>query len=468
MASPAETILAPVRAAAERAGLADFLRWWADELSAAVPVAWRERFASRGTAFVRVEADQWQSLRPASGKLVKTGHADLGSLDEGRRRAAFRRLVEEAASGAPNVWLVLPDEAVLVRTVTLPLAAEEAIRDALGFELDRLTPFAQEHACFDHRLTGRDPVAQQLSIGIAVTARAPVEARLAQLRELGATVLGVGVAGDVAACANPFNLLAPEDRDRPATSRTVIVGRALATIAGLLAVVALAYPLWQKREAVIELQPRLEKAKGGADVADRLAREIEKLASEHNFLVAKKQALYPAVLVLEDLSRLLPDTTWVQQLDVKAGPKLRELQIAGETGSSSQLIEVLEKSGSLANASFKSPLTKGVTPGTERFLVSAEVKPRAVPEPMPESALAPASPAQPAGGEKTHGADTRSASHEQVPASAPAAPPASMPAPVSPPPAAIPPANGSPATGKSVTAPATSPPAAPVKPATKG
>ncbi len=73
------------------------------------------------------------------------------------------------------------------------------------------------------------------------------------------------------------------------------------------------------------------------------------------------------VLLVEDLSRLLPDTTWVQQLEVKPGAKVRELQIAGETGSSSQLIEMLESRESSSNASFKSPLTKGVTPNTERF-----------------------------------------------------------------------------------------------------
>jgi Tfp pilus assembly protein PilN len=200
-------------------------------------------------------------------------------------------------------------------------------------------------------------------------------------------VLGVGVEGDLGNAAVPFNLLAPESRDSPAKSRAVVVARALAVVAAILALVALAYPLWQKREAVIDLQPRLDRAKASADVADRLAQEIEKLASEHNFLVSRKQGQYPAVVLLEDLSRLLPDATWVQQLDIKAGPKFRELQLAGETGSSSQLVEVLEKSGSLVNANFKSPLTKGVTPGTERFLIAAEVKARALPEPMPEASL---------------------------------------------------------------------------------
>ncbi len=388
MASRAESVLSPIWAAADRAGLTEFLRWWGSELEAMIPVQWRERFASRGIAFVSVQDGDWRALRPASGGLVEVGRANLAGLDFATSRQSFRRLVEESAAGALNVWLVLAPDSVLMRSVTLPLAAEEALRDAVGFELDRLTPFSSEQSCFDHRVTGRDAVTQRLTIELAVTARGPVSARIEQLRELGATVLGVGVASDVAASTTPFNLLAPEQRERPATSRTALAARAFAGVAAALALVALVYPIWQKREAVIDLQPRLDRAKASADVADRLGKEIEKLASEHNFLLAKKQGLHPAVTLVEDLSRLLPDTTWVQQLDIRTGQKVRELQIAGETGSSPQLIEVLEKSGSLANASFKSPLTKGVTPGTERFLISAEIKPRPLPEPMPEASLA--------------------------------------------------------------------------------
>jgi general secretion pathway protein L len=244
-------------------------------------------------------------------------------------------------------------------------------------------------------------------------------------------MLGAGVEGDVGVSPTPFNFLAPERRDRPATSRAVVVARLLALLAGALAVAALLYPLWQKREAVIELQPRLEVAKAGADVADRLTREIEKLAGEHNFLVSRKQGQYPAVVLLEDLSRLLPDATWVQQLDIKSGPKIRELQISGESGSSSQLVEILEKSGSLANANFKSPLTKGVTPGTERFLLAAEVKPRALPEPLPDSALAPAADPGRPGSLLTDPAPSASSTAVSVPQASPSSTPpqSSSPAP---------------------------------------
>lgn len=439
MASLAESLLAPVRGAAHRAGLVEVLRWWRSELVALVPAGWRERFDTRGVSFVSAEGDEWRLLRPAADGLAEAGRARLGPLDAAARRAGLRRLVGAAPGDAANAWLVLAPGEVLVREAVMPLAAEEALRDAVGFELDRLTPFTAEHACFDVRVTGRDAAAQRLTLQLAAAPRSPVAARLAELREMGATVLGVGVPGDLGLASAPFNLLAPEERDRPAVSRATMVARALAGVAAVLAAVALVYPLWQKREAVIALQPRLERAKAGAEVADRLAREIERLAAEHNYVLARKQGQHPAVLLVEDLSRLLPDTTWVQQLDIKAGPKVRELQLAGETGSSSQLIEVLEKSGSLANASFKSPLTKGVTPNTERFLVAAEVKPRPLPEPRPEASLVVAPPAPAA-------------------APVPAAPPAQAA------PAPAPPAGEAPKAGAA--APKAAPPAtAPAQPA---
>ncbi|MBL0142245.1 MAG: hypothetical protein IPP91_09205 [Betaproteobacteria bacterium] len=433
MSSVAESLFAPVRAAARRAGLAELFAWWKGELAALVPPAWRERLASRSSAMVAVSGDVWREMRPSERRLVEMSRVDLASLDVAGRRAAFRRFMAEGPGAAGNVWLVLPDEDVLVRTITLPLAAEEALRDAVGFELDRFTPFASGQACFDFRVTGRDVATQQLTLELAVASRAVVDGRLAELQEIGATVLGVSPGHDLAGNHSPLNLLAPERRGRPVGSRAAIAARVLAVLAVILAMAAAIYPLWQKRSAVIRLLPRVATAKAGADVAEHLGKEIEKLAAEHNFALAKKQAQYPMVMLLEELSRLLPDTTWIQQLEVRPGPKGRDLQFYGETGSSSQLIEVLEQSGLVANAVFKSPLTKGATPNTERFFIGAELKSRPIPDPIPEATLVSSSPGAVAGPAAPPSAPV--AAPAPAPAAAPAAAVAGAPAaaPVAPP-----------------------------------
>lgn len=462
MAADADSVFAPVLAAAERTGLADFLRWWRSELAALLPAGLRERLASRDVAYLGAEGDEWRAWRPVAGRLAQSGRVNLASLDAAGRRAAFRRLLSEAPGAAGNAWLVLPPESVLVRDVTMPIAAEEDLRDAVGFDLDRLTPLPAERAWFDYRVTGRDAALQRLTLRLAVAERAPVESRLAELREFGAAVVGVGLRDDIGGAGAPLNLLPPERRDRPATSAAALGARGLAAVAAALALAALVYPLWLKREAVIALHPRMDDAKAQAEVAERVAQEIEKIAASHNFVLAKKQGMQPAVTLLEDLSRLLPDTTWVQQLDVKTNQKSREVQIAGETGSSSQLVEVLEQSGTFANAGFKSPLTKGVTPNTERFLLAAEVKPRPIPDPVPEEALL----ASPAGAVPAFAAPAAAPQASQAPATLPPATPQASQAPASTATQSLPPATPGPGTPTPAPAkPGASTPAAPVAPA---
>jgi len=175
VAADTVSAFAPLAAAAERLGLADFLRWWRSELAAMVPAGWRERLASRDTAYLFADGSDWVALRLVAGRVVQGGRVNVDALGSPERRSAFRRLLSEEPGAAGNVWLVLPRESVLVREVRIPLAAEDALRDAIGFDLDRLTPLPAEDAWFDYRLTARDTASQRLTVTLAVAARPPVE-----------------------------------------------------------------------------------------------------------------------------------------------------------------------------------------------------------------------------------------------------------------------------------------------------
>ena len=73
------------------------------------------------------------------------------------------------------------------------------------------------------------------------------------------------------------------------------------------------------------------------------------------------------------MTRILPDDTWVQQLDIKG----KELQIQGETASSVRLIGLFEQSAIFHDASFRSSLTKGQSSGTERYQLALQLRPMA-------------------------------------------------------------------------------------------
>jgi general secretion pathway protein L len=230
---------------------------------------------------------------------------------------------------------------------------------------------------------------------------------------MGASVQGVGLRDDAGAGHGPLDLLPSEQRGERESSRERIVQRSLLLAVGLLLATALLLPIVQKRRTVIALHPIVNKARQEAEATDAIARELDKQVADYNFLLSRKHGTYPALAFIEEVTRLLPDTTWVQQFDLKTTGKTREVQLTGETSSSSKLIEILEGSTLLRNAAPRGTEVRGALPNTVRFQIGAETRARPQPEarPVVESAggasapvvapapasPAPAAPAKPQG-----------------------------------------------------------------------
>jgi general secretion pathway protein L len=370
---------APTRATPPwRLRLAAFWRWWSDEISRLVP----ERFTMlRGAArapMVFLEGDEVVLVEP---KI--TGDAAISAPDEPRRRAALRTLLERAGETRARARVALAHDDALLRRVTMPAATEENLRQVLAFEMDRLTPFKSDEVYFDYRVVSRDPASGQVLAQIAVARREVVDARVEALRSLGVSVQGVGLRDDSGGAHAPLDLLPSDQRGERESSRERMVQRAFLSAVLLLLAAALLLPIYQKRATVIALEPILNKARQEAEATDAIARELERQVADYNFLLARKHRTYPVLAFTEELSRLLPDNTWVQQFELKTVGKGREVQLSGETVSSSKLIEILEGSTLLQNATPRGTEVRGSLPNTVRFMIAAEVRPRPQPEPKP-------------------------------------------------------------------------------------
>ena len=284
------------------------------------------------------------------------------------------------ASGRGRVRLVLAPEQALVKTITLPLATEENLREVVGFELDRHTPFTTAQAYYDAQVIKRDAQNERISVLLAVASRSEVAGLLDTLRRAGLTCNAIVVSGSAPAELKAIDLQPATDKPPRRLSRMHQINLGLLVLAALLAFAAVILPIWQKREAVKVLTPQAEKSGTEFQISKRVYSEYVKLADEYNFLASKKHAVYPAVAVIEELARTFGDTTWVQRLDIKVNGKTREVTMIGETQSSSKVIENLEQSPTalFQNSKQITAVTR-MQANTERFHVSAEIKPRAVP-----------------------------------------------------------------------------------------
>jgi general secretion pathway protein L len=316
-----------------------FLRWWLGELSCMVP-AWIRSPTVTASSFELIPLDQVDAP------------------------------LDSKKSYPQREWaLTLPSNRVLRKTITLPLATEENLRQVLEFQLEQHTPFTPSQVYFGYSVLARNFEIGQLTVELVATPRIAVDAAIKTLNDAGAPVRAVFVA-DMLTDARLVNLL-PYTLVKKRSLLRQGANPWLATLVVVMAIAAMAVPLVIKREAVVQMLPWVEKAKTAAETVDGLRRDLEARVDQHNYLLQKRQTLPTAIESIEELSRILPDGTWVQSIDVKD----KEIQVQGETNASVKLIGLFEQSSVFRDASFRSPLTKVNLSSNERFHLSLQMRP---------------------------------------------------------------------------------------------
>lgn len=354
-----------------------FLRWWLAELAFLVPPMLRKRFAGGDVVALTLGIEQATLTHEIGGKARLLGHipADRAPGTAARIQKLLEsvpNLRQRVARGRVPVAIRLaPDQALRTR-VSLPVAAEANLRQALVFQLDRRTPFAPETVHFAHRMLERDEEAKQLEVELAVVPRSLVADAITTGRALGLRASIVEIAGATPADAPSGNLLPENERPR---RRPATLAMRVATAAAALAIVAGVYqPIRAAHSRAAELQQKVAAAKDLALRGRKLKDEVAKLTEAEQFLIGGKKTTLSATEILFELTRVLPDDTWIQDLHVGAD----EIRISGFSKSSSNLIKLLEQSGAFVNPQFRSAVTQDQASGKERFELTAKIAKRSM------------------------------------------------------------------------------------------
>ncbi len=110
------------------------------------------------------------------------------------------------------------------------------------------------------------------------------------------------------------------------------------------------------------------------------------MTDDYNYVLGRKYGFASQVQVLDDVTKLLPDDTWLTQLEVKSTSKgkelRRELLLRGESANAGRLVSLLEESKVFIDAAPRSPTTK-IQPGPgEIFDLGAQLAPTPAPPPV--------------------------------------------------------------------------------------
>lgn len=351
-------------------GLAErFWQWWSAELIGLIPPRWRQRLYQRGTLLCIAMDDE--QCRIGYGNFNQIEAVASAQVNDGGEWPSF--VTEPLMARAPKadkVVLLLPPAKVLRKVVSLPSATEAGLDNVLRFEMDRHTPFSSEQVYFGYRVIERDRAHQRLQVELLVVLRDYLDGLLRRLDELGVhPALASLAGGEDDWSGNGINLLpGSHKRERRRGWRTDrrLQGVAVVVMLGLL----VAFPLLEQQREIGRLTEELEKPKAAAERAARVRDELKTLEAGSGYL-REQQARAPAILLtLDELTNLLPDTTWLSRFEL-SGNRVR---MEGESAEASALIALFERSQTLQNVSFASPITSNPRTQKDRFSLMAERK----------------------------------------------------------------------------------------------
>lgn len=361
--------LARVRVAYATSPLARFFDWWWGQLRPLLPAkvqAWLSE--SRDEVLVTLSAERvdlaWngRSARaPAS--LERAVEQDLLKRD----LAAYLAGTEEP----PAIVLTLPPGRVLRRTLTLPAAAEQNLRQVLAFEMDRQTPFKADQVHYDYRILARDPSSRQIRVEMAVVPRASVDVDAAAMAEIGVALNSVDIAPLGSDRRPGFNLLPAERRARQ-RDVWLLANVGLGALCLVLLLVAMALSVSNRSKALEALRETVDRERVEAKAVADLRSELRGAVEGANFLSEKKRAQPVVSDLMLDLTRRLPPDTWLQRFSLTG----RQIQLQGQADEAASLIRVLQQSQMLRGPAIQGAVTPDARTNKEQFLIQADARTR--------------------------------------------------------------------------------------------
>ncbi len=379
--------MALARSSAQAGPNAGLFAWWLGELRELLPPRWRERTPRRASLLLQLERPFLRVLEQRGRRLEPLGSLTLpeadGKAGATQQAPAVEPRLRRALDRNPDaIVLVLGEQDALTCIDLLPASAENDLAKIMAHKIDLLTPWSADQGYAAQKVLGRRRDGT-LEVLVAAAARANLDRIMGQLAAVGVKPASVDVALEKepgrTAGVDLLHASAPEPGRRGRT-RWMLAILLLAVLAGA------GWVGWQAYQRQARLAVQASTAAGlEQSLADlpELRTRIDALRVQANFLANDRRSRPSPLLVLEALSRLLPDNVWLTDVTLDG----RDLAFSGMAEDASMLVPLVEQAPEFEQARFHAPSTRMTVrnaDGTEREVERFAI--RAVVDPMPEPA----------------------------------------------------------------------------------
>jgi general secretion pathway protein L len=282
----------------------------------------------------------------------------------------------KAALRGSQFEVLLRSSRFLFRPLDLPRRAAEFLDGMIRSQIDRLTPWTANEAAFSWTA----PVEtsnERINLMVIATPKTKMNPliRLAEYCGVGSVIL----------YASPQDLDPSTDGGPATVGRTKVfekrmraaldVARVRRVLTVVLLAAAVSATLSLGVASIIGSRLDAQQRQLSSEISERRAAMRLKLAtsddSAQSLLVRRKHATPSSAMVLDALSQILPDNTYVTELRIEKD----KLQVVGITQDAPSLVKLLEQSPHFTRATFFAPTTRSANDEGERFHVEAHINP---------------------------------------------------------------------------------------------
>lgn len=340
--------------------------WW---LSALSDLLTRDQSTSETWRTLLEDTPEGLNIYTRNGKRISKLATLPRDADDDQASIVKSIIAKETGSAKPVLARISPTDA-LVRTVHIPELASDVIAPVLANQMERLVPWPESEIKYGYRVVG--PSAdqpEQIDVEVAATNKAVVDSLVRRAEMLGLTPKAIDYArSDDATTAIEIVSLQPKPSELTAKHLT----RALAAI--LFVCLATAgfgiSKVWSKHNEITSIESDVARARTLADEMGKLSTENDQLRERRSRLTRKKTD-EPAIMILtEALSRALPDSAYLTDLEIEG----REVRLAGKAENATALITILEESPHFESVRFSAPTTREGSETVETFSIIAHAE----------------------------------------------------------------------------------------------
>lgn len=338
------------------------LEAWQQALLSCLPTfIVRPLAAKRPVLVITPTGDMAEFSRQTFGERSKIGSFTLQDLQQFKQAAKTPSL-----AAYTGIWIEVPEQRMLYRQIRLPAQVAKNLRQAVRFEIDRITPFSSAELFFDASINGTLAQGAKLDLLIAFCRRADVDPWLQAVTAAGGSVTKIS-----SRHAWPgANLLPAEARPQPSRGR-ILATATLALLPLLLLSAVLLTPIWQMNTELTQLQHELRQSRIKLDEKEQLTERLEQARAATAEILEAKLNQPLVTNLIRQVTTLLPDTTYLLNLHYRGG----RLEMRGESDNAAALIGLLENEPEFTSVTFRSPVTTAAGRENQRFHIELSVQP---------------------------------------------------------------------------------------------